>query len=92
MNASRTARAVVVLAGAGLVLVAAPADAKVKPRPYANCTALHADYPHGVGRKGARDRVRGRTDPVTTWVVSTKTYDLNTRSDRDKDGVACEQD
>ena len=64
---------------------------KPKPRAYKNCTALNQVYPHGVGRSGARDEVRGSTDPVTDFVRDTKTYKLNTKSDRDKDGVACEQ-
>lgn len=64
---------------------------KPKPKRYANCTALRKVYPHGVGRKGAHDVVRGHTQPVTNFVRDTKTYNLNKKSDRDKDFVACEQ-
>jgi Excalibur calcium-binding domain len=56
---------------------------------YANCTAMHTTYKHGVGRTGARDHVTSGT-PVTTFFVSTALYDANTKLDRDKDGVACE--
>lgn len=60
---------------------------------YKNCTALHARYPHGVGRTTARDRTSGR--PVTTFKHSTTLYNqamrANSRLDADKDGVACEK-
>jgi|GEM_PF-791523 Excalibur calcium-binding domain. len=69
-----------------------PLAAKYK---FANCTALHKVYPHGVGKSNARDKVRGKTKPVTNFTRSTSLYkkivgykhDL----DRDKDGVACEK-
>jgi hypothetical protein len=56
---------------------------------YANCTALHTTYQHGVAGTGARDRVTSGT-PVTSFFVSSALYDANTKLDRDKDGVACE--
>ena len=43
-------------------------------------------YPHGVGRSGAKDK----GGHVTDFVRDTKTYGLNKKSDRDKDGIACE--
>jgi hypothetical protein len=58
---------------------------------YANCTAMQRTYPHGVGRPGARDHVRGSTKPVTNFKVSKPLYDANSRLDGDKDGVACER-
>ena len=58
---------------------------------FKNCTAMHKVFKHGVGRKGAKDKVRGKTKPVTTFKVSTKIYKLNKKMDRDKDGVACEK-
>jgi hypothetical protein len=57
---------------------------------FANCTAMHHTYKHGVGRSGARDHVRGSTKPVTDFYVSTTIYDANKSLDRDHDGVACE--
>ncbi len=65
--------------------------AKPKPREYKNCTKLNKVYPHGVGKKGAEDKVSGKTEPVTNFAVSKKTYKLNKKSDRDKDGIACEK-
>jgi hypothetical protein len=58
---------------------------------YKNCTALNAKYKHGVGRKGARDHVRGTTKPVTNFYVNTGLYNANKGLDRDKDGIACEK-
>lgn len=56
---------------------------------YANCTALNADYPHGVGRSGAVDQTSGT--PVTTFTRNNALYEANAGSDRDKDGIACEK-
>lgn len=72
-------------------VVAAPALAAApKPMAYANCTALHKVYPHGVAKaKGTVDKTSGVK--VTNFTVDAKTYALNTKSDRDKDGIACEK-
>lgn len=79
------------LAGGG-VAVSAPAEAATATATaYRNCTALHRKYAHGVGRKGAKDKVRGTTRPVTTFTVSTAVYNANKKLDRDHDGVACEK-
>jgi hypothetical protein len=56
---------------------------------YANCTALHAVYAHGVGRSGAVDKTSGTK--VTTFYRNTSLYNRNTKLDRDKDGIACEK-
>ena len=62
---------------------------------YKNCTAFNAKYKHGVGKKGAKDRVKGKSKPVTTFKRSTAIYKKamanNSGLDRDKDGVACEK-
>lgn len=66
---------------------------------YKSCKAMNAGkYPHGVGKKGAKDKTSGRR--VTTYKVDNKAYwrysagvsksgyyDL----DRDNDGIACER-
>lgn len=65
------------------------AGAAVRPKEYKNCTALNKVYKHGVGRVGAHDRSSGT--PVTNFTRNTKVYRLNTKSDRDKDGIACEK-
>lgn len=67
------------------------ADPPSAVRTFANCTAMNKVYPHGVGRKGARDHVSGTSGPVTSFYVSTTIYNANTGRDRDKDGVACEK-
>jgi hypothetical protein len=79
-----------VTVAAGLLVAPAAASAATAPR-YANCAAMQRVYPHGVGKVGARDHVRGTTKPVTTFKVSTSIYNANTRLDGDKDGVACER-
>ncbi|MEP9390872.1 excalibur calcium-binding domain-containing protein [Gordonia sp. VNQ95] len=66
--------------------VAVPADAATT---YANCAALNADYPHGVGKAGAVDSTSGT--PVTNFTVNDDVYKANTARDRDKDGIACEK-
>lgn len=60
-------------------------------RVFANCTALNKTYKHGVGRKGAKDRVSGTSKRVTNFTVNTAVYNANKKSDRDKDGIACEK-
>lgn len=86
------------LAGGLLVTMSAlPADA-AKPKSYKNCTALNKVYPHGVGKKGAKDHTSGK--PVTNFKVSTTIYSYNDGKnkhkgehdlDRDNDGIACEK-
>jgi hypothetical protein len=61
-----------------------------KAKTYKNCDAMHKDYPHGVGKKGAKDKVRGKTAPVTNFKVSNKLFKANKKSDRDGDKIACE--
>jgi len=58
---------------------------------YANCAALNKVYPHGVGRTGARDKVSGKTKPVTNFTRNDAVYRENIGKDRDGDGVACEK-
>jgi hypothetical protein len=69
------------------------------PRSYKNCKALNNVYPHGVGRKGARDRTSDKR--VRNFKVSNKVYAYNDGKaprhrgerdlDRDNDGIACEK-
>jgi hypothetical protein len=74
--------------------VAAPAMAGVDgtaaaAKTFKNCTALNRVYPHGVGRVGARDKTTG--EPVRNFKRSNLLYRQNKKSDRDKDGIACEK-
>lgn len=68
------------------VLIGAPAAASSD---YANCKALNADYPHGVGKPGAVDSTS--KTPVTTFTVDADVYKANRSLDRDGDGIACEK-
>lgn len=83
-----TASVVLTTAALLVVPVTAP-SAEAGPRVFKNCTELNRVYPHGVGRKGAKDRTSGR--PVTTFKVDTAVYNANVRRDGDKDGIACEK-
>jgi hypothetical protein len=71
---------------------AAPSAGTAMPRLYKNCTNFNRRYPHGVGKRLARDR---SSDPVTNFRRSTLIYNQamrwNKGLDRDKDGVACEK-
>jgi hypothetical protein len=82
-------------AAAVAAALALPATAVAKTPPlYRNCTALNSKYPHGIGKAKARDRTTGT--PVTTFRRSTTLYNTamshNRGLDRDRDGVACEQE
>ncbi len=59
---------------------------------YANCTALKKAYPNGVAKPGTRhDKVAGVAKPFKgSPLFSASVYALNSGSDRDKDGIACE--
>jgi hypothetical protein len=70
-----------------LLGTATPSQAAAKS--FKNCTALNKAYPHGVGRKAARDKTSGT--PVTNFKVSNSLYTANRGSDRDGDGIACEK-
>lgn len=68
-----------------------PAVGLTNAQTFKNCTALNKKYKHGVGRKGAHDHVSGSSKPVTNFTVNTAVYNANKKSDRDKDGIACEK-
>jgi hypothetical protein len=88
------ATAAVALASVGGVPSANAATAKH----YRSCKALNKDYPHGVGRKGVRDKTSGTR--VTNFTRNNKLYRYNDGVgtdprehdlDRDNDGIACEK-
>ena len=85
----------IVLAASGLTL-AVPAEAAT-PKSYKNCAALNKAYPHGVAKKGAKDKTSRTSKPVTTFKVDSLVYAKNDGGkgehdlDRDNDGVACEK-
>jgi hypothetical protein len=76
----------------GLVvgLAATPTSGASTPKTFANCEAMHRVYPHGVGKPGAHDHTSGA--PVTDFKRSLPLYNANKKSDRDGDGIACEDD
>ncbi|MFN8076044.1 MAG: excalibur calcium-binding domain-containing protein [Kineosporiaceae bacterium] len=83
--------AAAVASATAVTVTAAGTAAEAATPKFKNCTELTKRYPHGVGRKGAKDKVRGRTKPVTTFTVSTTVYNANRGRDADHDGVACER-
>ncbi|SBT54544.1 excalibur calcium-binding domain-containing protein [Micromonospora narathiwatensis] len=86
---ARGALALTLAFGGSTFVAVGPAEAAAKQ--YKNCTELRKVYKHGVGKKGAKDKVRGTTKPVTNFTVNNAVYAKNTRLDRDKDGIACEK-
>jgi hypothetical protein len=80
--------------------VAIPSDAAPRAKSYKNCTALNKVYPHGVGRKGARDKT-STDERVTNFKRSNKVFSYNDGKeprhlherdlDRDNDKIACEK-
>ncbi len=82
--AAALAATVVTMPGVGF----ADASVSAKPKTYKNCDAMHRDLPHGVGRRGAKDKTSGT--PVTTFKRNNALYEANKGSDRDGDKIACE--
>lgn len=84
--------AAALLSGATAAVTVVPAEAHTT-RVHDNCTNLNKKWPHGVGRKGARDKTSGT--PVTNFYRNTKAYNAaeghNGTLDRDNDGIACEK-
>lgn len=88
MSAKPIAVLLAALTTGAVFVPATPALASA--RHFANCTAMHRSYPHGVGTRHARDHVTsGR--PVTTFTRNDALYAANTSMDRDRDHVACEK-
>ena len=94
-----SALAVAVLAFGSLsgVAQAVQPDAVPTATRYKNCKQLNKKYPHGVGKKGAKDRTSGKR--VTNFTRNNRVYWLYSSSagarirdlDRDNDGIACEK-
>jgi Excalibur calcium-binding domain len=78
----------------------AVASRAAAPKSYKTCTSLNKVYPHGVGRKGARDKTASGPR-VTNFRVNNTVYAYNDGKaprhtgerdlDRDNDGIACEK-
>ncbi|WP_180955253.1 excalibur calcium-binding domain-containing protein [Peribacillus deserti] len=87
-------KAASILLSAGLILSFSPvqnteAAAKVKVVTYKNCTELNKVYKGGVAKSSTTKNKGGKTKykPFAHKAL----YDKNTKSDRDKDGIACER-
>jgi hypothetical protein len=81
--------AVAGITGLLVTMSVAPAEAAPKPRAYKNCTELNKVYKGGVAKSAKVKNKGGKTKYKPT--VSLKVYNLNKKSDRDKDGIACER-
>lgn len=78
-------------------LVAAD-SASAAPKTYANCTAVHKAYAGGIAKVGVKNNTVTSKGKVTHRALKGKVkfdtalYNANAKSDRDKDGIACELD
>ena len=91
----RIAAGLLTLAALALPLATTATTADAASYHYSNCTKLHQDFKHGVGKKGAKDHHTKSSKAVTNFKRSTKIYKAavkyNPDLDRDKDGIACEK-
>jgi hypothetical protein len=80
-------------AGAAIDRPTATTAGDLIPPLYKNCTNFNKKYPHGVGRRLARDKTSGT--PVRNFKRSTTLFlramSYNRGLDRDKDKIACEK-
>jgi hypothetical protein len=65
------------------------ASAESKVKTYKNCTELNKDYKGGVATSSSTKNKGGKTKYKP--YVSKELYEANKKSDRDKDGIACER-
>lgn len=66
-----------------------PTLADAAGKTFKNCTELNKTYKGGVA-KAANTKNKGGATKYTPF-VSKEIYDANVKSDRDKDGIACER-
>ena len=71
----------------GLVFSSMPSS-QASTKVFKNCTELNKVYPGGVARPGAVN-MGGATKLTPKY--DRKLYEANKKSDRDKDGIACEK-
>jgi hypothetical protein len=89
MSKTRRIAASVAVALAATIAIGTAGKAEAAPVKFANCTAMHKHYKHGVAKSkvAAAKQVRqGNGKPAVKPMV----YKANINSDRDKDGTACE--
>jgi hypothetical protein len=71
-----------------ILLAVTPATSFAAAKKFKNCTELNKVYPGGVALPGAIN-AGGATKQAPTY--DKKLYEANKKSDRDKDGIACEK-
>jgi hypothetical protein len=69
-------------------IVAIPSTSFAAAKKFKNCTELNKVYPGGVALPGAVN-AGGATKQIP--IYDKKLYEANKKSDRDKDGIACEK-
>ncbi len=72
----------------GIAALLLPPTAAQASKVFKNCTELNKVYPGGVALPGA---VNAGGMTKLTPKFNKKLYDANKKSDRDKDGIACEK-
>jgi NAD(P)-dependent dehydrogenase (short-subunit alcohol dehydrogenase family) len=80
------------LPAAAATPVSAATASKAAVTAFKNCTALNAKHPGGVAKTGIKvNLVNGKKRAFTKRpIFSNALYAANKKSDRDKDGIACE--
>lgn len=71
----------------GLIIVF-PSQSNAAAKKFKNCNELNKVYPGGVAKPGAVNK-GGATKNEPT--IDAALYKANIKSDRDKDGIACER-
>ena len=66
-----------------------PTTTDAAAKKFANCTELNKTYKGGVAKAANTKNKGGKTKH--TPFVSKEIYNANIKSDRDKDGIACEK-
>ena len=81
----KTALTVCIAVGISFAMVP---SAQATAKSFKNCTELNKVHPGGVALPGA---VNKGGETKLTPKFSKKLYEANKKSDRDKDGIACEK-
>ena len=76
------------ISGIVLILLSTNPQSFAATKKFKNCTELNKVYPGGVALPGAAN-AGGATKQTPTY--DKKLYEANRKSDRDKDGIACEK-